>query len=68
MLSNADYGSNIGMGGGGGGGFGASLIGQNEFFRQPSQSVDGFINPSSVIGGNNVGGNHNHHHHHNHGG
>jgi hypothetical protein len=64
MLSNADYGSNIGMGGGGG--FGASLMGQNEFFRQPSQSVDGFINPSSVIGGNNVGGNHNHHHNHHH--
>ena len=65
MLSNADYGSNIGMGDGGGdGGFGASLIGQNELFRQPSQSVDGLINPSSDIGGNNFGGNYNHHHNH----
>ena len=58
MLSNADYGSNIGMGGG----FGGGLMNQNEFLRQPSHG-DGFINPGSVIGGNIGGGNH-----HNHGG
>ena len=62
MLSNPDYASNVGIGGA----LGTNLMGHHEFFRQPSQSMDGFINPSSVIGGNNGGGIH--HHHHNHGG